>query len=64
MVVFKAGRIATGEELREHLAGSFAKCWLPERFEFVDEIPKTAVGKFKKTALREQFAHEQTPASG
>ena len=28
----------------------------PTRFEFVDEIPKTAVGKFRKTALREQFA--------
>ena len=25
------------------------------RFEFVDEIPKTAVGKFRKTALREMF---------
>jgi len=32
--------------------------WLPERFEFVDEIPKTSVGKFRKTALREQFAQE------
>ena len=37
---------------------SFAKWWLPERFEFVDEIPKTSVGKFRKTALREQFAAE------
>jgi fatty-acyl-CoA synthase len=60
--VFKEGQSATGAELREHLAGSFAKFQLPERFEFVDEIPKTAVGKFKKTALREQFAQEQAPA--
>ena len=44
------------DELREFLAPSFAKLWLPDRFEFVDEIPKTAVGKFRKTALREQFA--------
>jgi acyl-CoA synthetase (AMP-forming)/AMP-acid ligase II len=29
----------------------------------VDEIPKTSVGKFKKTALREQFAQEQVPAT-
>ena len=28
----------------------------PTHYEFVDEIPKTAVGKFRKTALREQFA--------
>jgi fatty-acyl-CoA synthase len=60
--VFKEGESATGEELRAHLAGSFAKFQLPERFEFVDEIPKTAVGKFKKTALREQFAQEKIPA--
>ena len=50
------GASATGDELREFLAPSFAKWWLPERFEFVEEIPKTAVGKFRKTALREQFA--------
>ena len=37
---------------------NFAKFWLPDAFEFVDEIPKTAVGKFRKTALREQFANE------
>jgi fatty-acyl-CoA synthase len=60
-VVLKEGQTATADELREHLAPQFAKWWLPDRFEFVDEIPKTAVGKFKKTALREQFAGE--PAS-
>jgi len=33
-------------------------------FEFVSEIPKTAAGKFRKTALRERFAtrREVTPA--
>ena len=46
----------SGDELREFLAPQFAKFWLPDRFEFVDEIPKTAVGKFRKTALRERFA--------
>ncbi len=50
------GQTVSEEELREHLAGRFPKWWLPDRFAFVDEIPKTAVGKFKKTALREQFA--------
>ena len=35
--------------------GHFAKWQLPERVEFIDEIPRTATGKFKKTALREQF---------
>ena len=57
-VVLKEGADATAGELREFLAPSFAKWWLPDRFEFVSEIPKTSVGKFKKTELRETFAHE------
>ncbi len=56
VVVLREGGEATAEELRDFLAPQFAKWWLPERFEFVDEIPKTAVGKFRKTALRERFA--------
>ena len=55
VVVLKQGANASSEELREFLAPQFAKWWLPDRFEFVAEIPKTAVGKFRKTALREQF---------
>ena len=54
--VLREGASATDDELREYLAPGFAKFWLPDRFEFVEEIPKTAVGKFRKTALREQFA--------
>src|SRR5579884_1211900 len=57
-VVLREGSAATADELRESLAPRFAKWWLPERIEFVDEIPKTSVGKFRKTALREQFAGE------
>ena len=56
VVVLREGAEASGDELREFLAPSFAKFWLPERYEFVDEIPKTAVGKFRKTALREMFS--------
>ena len=43
-------------ELREHLAQEFAPWQLPDRFEFVAAIPCTATGKFKKTALREEYA--------
>ncbi len=60
-VVLKEGMSTTAEELREFLAPRFAKWWLPDRYEFVAEIPKTAVGKFRKTALREQFA--ETPVA-
>lgn len=56
VVVLRAGATAEADELREFIAPSFARWWLPERFEFVDEIPKTAVGKFRKTTLRDRFA--------
>jgi fatty-acyl-CoA synthase len=58
VVVLREGASATGDELREFLAPDFAKWWLPDRFEFVAEIPKTSVGKFRKTELREMFAKD------
>lgn len=55
-VVLKEGAKATPEELRAFLAQTFAKWQLPDAFVFLDAIPRTSVGKFKKIALREQFA--------
>jgi fatty-acyl-CoA synthase len=43
--------------LRTFLAKSFAKWQLPDAFVFLDTIPRTSVGKFKKIALREKFAN-------
>ena len=40
-----------------HLEGKFARWWLPDDVVFIDEIPKTAVGKFDKKVLRERFAN-------
>jgi len=56
-VVLKDGKSATGEDLRNFLAATFAKWQLPDAFVFLETIPRTSVGKFKKTALREQFAN-------
>ena len=48
---------ATGaEDLVEHLRSRVAKWWLPDEFAFVEEIPKTSVGKFDKKVLRGQLA--------
>jgi fatty-acyl-CoA synthase len=58
-IVVREGATVTGDELRAFLAPQFAKWWLPDRFEFIAEIPKTSVGKFRKTELREMFAHDQ-----
>jgi fatty-acyl-CoA synthase len=35
-----------------------AKWWIPDDVVFVDEIPKTSVGKFSKLQLREQYASQ------
>jgi fatty-acyl-CoA synthase len=43
------------DELKAHLAQHYAKWQIPDRFEFIDQIPRTATGKFKKTALREMY---------
>jgi fatty-acyl-CoA synthase len=48
------------DALRDFLSDRVAKWWLPDRVEFIDEVPKTSVGKFDKKVLRKQFA-EQAP---
>jgi fatty-acyl-CoA synthase len=58
-VVLREGTRAGDADLRAHLAASFAKFWLPDAFVFLEQIPRTAVGKFNKVKLREQVA--QTP---
>jgi fatty-acyl-CoA synthase len=55
VVVLNEGAQAGAAELREFLGAKFAKWQLPDGFVFTKEIPRTSVGKFRKTALREQF---------
>jgi fatty-acyl-CoA synthase len=43
------------EDIIEFLKPQFAKWWLPDEVVFLDEIPKTGVGKFLKRALRDQL---------
>ena len=55
VIVLKDGKETTEEELREYLSERFAKWWIPDKFLFLDEIPKTSVGKFLKRELRETY---------
>lgn len=55
-VVRRPGSTVTAEELKEFLAERVAKWWLPERWSFVESVPKTSVGKFDKKVLRAQYA--------
>jgi len=45
-------------ELKEMLLDEYPKWWVPDGFEFIEAVPKTATGKFSKKDLREQFADE------
>jgi len=55
-VVLREGASATVEELREFLAGQVARWQLPERWAFIEAVPKTSVGKFDKKVLRSRYA--------
>jgi fatty-acyl-CoA synthase len=55
-VVRAPGSSVTAGELREFLAGHVAGWQLPERWSFIDEVPKTSVGKFDKKVLRARHA--------
>jgi fatty-acyl-CoA synthase len=55
VVALKKGATATAEELRAFLEPKFAKFWLPDEFVFTTQVPRTSVGKFQKTTLRDQY---------
>jgi acyl-CoA synthetase (AMP-forming)/AMP-acid ligase II len=46
----------TEDALRIFLEAQIAKFWMPYKFVFIDEIPKTSVGKFNKKVLRQQYS--------
>ena len=55
-VVAKPGHAPQTQELAQHLMGmGFAKWQVPERYEWIDSVPRTSTGKFYKLKLREMF---------
>ncbi len=61
-VVLEDGATVTKEEILEFLGPKLAKWQLPDEIEFIDEVPKTSVGKFSKKTLRERYADYVLPA--
>jgi fatty-acyl-CoA synthase len=55
-VVLREGTTATAEELRDFLSDKMARWQLPERWSFIDAVPKTSVGKFDKKRVRSSYA--------
>ena len=37
--------------------GKILKWWIPDRFIFVNEIPRTSVGKFDKKVMRSSYGN-------
>jgi len=58
-VVVKPEAALTAAELLDWLRLKVPKWWLPDAVEFIDEVPKTSVGKFSKKDLRKRFAGYQ-----
>ncbi len=52
VVVVREGAELTPHGLSEFLRDKVAKWWVPERWSFIDEVPKTSVGKYDKKVLR------------
>lgn len=56
VVVVREGATVSAGDLRAFLADKVVRWWLPERWAFVDEIPRTSVGKYDKKAIRSRYA--------
>ena len=61
IVLADGAEAPTLEDLRDFLAPDFARWWLPDHLELVDDIPKTSVGKLDKKVLRARLDHVELP---
>ena len=50
----------TKTEVLDFIRDQFASWWMPDDVVFIDEIPKTSVGKFDKKILRERYQNHQS----
>jgi fatty-acyl-CoA synthase len=60
-VVLTPGEEMTKQDVLEFLDGRVARWWLPDDVVFIDEVPKTSVGKFSKKDLRDRFKDYELP---
>ncbi|HLR99346.1 MAG TPA: long-chain fatty acid--CoA ligase [Mycolicibacillus parakoreensis] len=57
-IVTKPDTTVTAAQLREFMADKVVKWWLPERWTFVEELPRTSVGKYDKKIIRSRYAED------
>jgi fatty-acyl-CoA synthase len=60
-VVLKPGAICEGEDLRRHVLTELARFKAPREFHFVDDLPRSALGKVQHFRLREAPRPEDKP---
>ena len=60
-IVVKPDAKVSKQEVYDFLKPRFAKWWMPDDIVFIDQVPKTSVGKFDKKVLRQQFADYHLP---
>jgi fatty-acyl-CoA synthase len=58
VIIPREGADISAAELRKFLADKVVRWWLPERWTFADEIPRTSVGKYDKKAIRSRYADD------
>jgi fatty-acyl-CoA synthase len=63
-VVCAEGASVGPDELRSYLADRVVKWWIPDTFAFIDEVPKTSVGKFDKKVLRQRLKDGELEQQG
>ena len=57
-VVLRDDATVTAAQLRDYLRDKVVRWWLPERWTFLDEVPKTSVGKFDKKVIRSRYSDD------
>jgi fatty-acyl-CoA synthase len=62
VIVLKEGYEATAGDLIAFLERDFPRWWIPDGVEFVEAIPRSSVGKFLKSVLRERYRNHALAA--
>jgi acyl-CoA synthetase (AMP-forming)/AMP-acid ligase II len=60
-VVVAEGESLTREDVLDFLRGRLTSWQVPDDVVFIDEVPKTSVGKFSKKTLRDKFGNYELP---
>ncbi|WP_293859574.1 long-chain-fatty-acid--CoA ligase [uncultured Alsobacter sp.] len=63
IIVPKAGKEPTKEDLLAFMQGKIAKWWMPDDVVLVPDLPHTATGKIQKMALRDRFKDYRLPTA-